>query len=87
MGLHIEDARPTDVEVHNDAPPAADVEVDNETAPHEVGVDNEEGAPSDDRGATNLVRSLIRGAIHGEIRDTDDNEQPNEHAKIFFKLL
>jgi hypothetical protein len=21
------------------------------------------------------------------MRDTDDNEQPNEHAKIFFKLL
>ena len=87
VGLHIEDARPTDVEVHNDAPPPTDVEVDNEAAPHEVGVDNEEGAPSDDRGATNLVRSLIRGAIHGEIRDTDDNEQPNEHVKIFFKLL
>jgi hypothetical protein len=34
-----------------------------------------------------LVRSLIRGAIHGEIRDTDSNEQPNEHAKIFLKLL
>ena len=70
VGLHNEDAPAADVEVHNDAPPPADVEVHNETAPHEVGVDNEEGAPSDDRGATNLVRSLIRGAIHGEIRDT-----------------
>ena len=87
VGLHNEDARPADVEVHNDAPPAADVEVDNKAAPHEVGVDNEEGALSDNRGATNLVRSLIRGAIHGEIRDIDDNKQPNEHAKIFFKLL
>ena len=88
MGLHNEDTRPADVEVHNDAPPPPNVEVDNESAPHEVGVDNEEGAPrDDDRGVTNLVRSLIRGAIHGEIRDTDDNEQPNEHAKIFFKLL
>jgi hypothetical protein len=86
VGLHNEDAQPADVEVHNDAPPTADVKVDNETAPHEVGVDNEEGALSDDRGATNLVRSLIRGSIHGEMRDTDDNEQPNEHAKIFFKL-
>jgi len=88
VGLHNEDAPAADVEVHNDAPPPADVEVDNKSAPHEVGVDNEEGTPSDDdRGVTNLVRSLIRGAIHGEIRDTDDNEQPNEHAKIFFKLL
>ena len=76
MGLHNEDA------------PAADVEVDNESAPHEVGADNEEGALSDYyRGVTNLVRSLIRGAIHGEIIDIDDNEHPNEHAKIFFKLL
>ena len=75
VGLHNEDARPTDVEVHNDAPPPADVEVDNESPPHEVGEDNEEGAPSDDDcGVTNLVRSLIRGAIHGEIRDTNDNE-------------
>jgi hypothetical protein len=32
------------------------------------------------------VSSLIRGAIHGEITG-DNNEQPNEHAKAFFKLL
>jgi hypothetical protein len=72
VGLHNEDAQPADVEVHNDAPPPADVEVDNEAAPTEVGVDNEEGTPNDDSGATNLVRSLIRGAMHGEIRDTDE---------------
>ena len=75
MGLHNEDAPAADVEVHNDAPPPADVEVDNKSTPHEVGVDNEEGAPSDDDcGVTNLVRSLIRGAIHGEVRDINDNE-------------
>ena len=83
--LHNEVMQPVDVEVHNDVPLPADVHVDNEATPPEAGVDNEEDAPSDDCGATNLVRSLIRGAIHGEIRDT--NEQPNEHAKIFFKLL
>ena len=33
-----------------------------------------------------LVSSLIRGAIHGEITGAN-NEQPNEHAKAFFKLL
>jgi hypothetical protein len=32
------------------------------------------------------VSSLIRGAIHGEITG-DNNEQPNEHVKAFFKLL
>jgi len=68
--------QPADVEVHNDIPVAADVHVYNEATPD---------AQSDGYGATNLVSSLIRGAIHGEIRDT--NEQPNEHAKIFFKLL
>jgi hypothetical protein len=33
-----------------------------------------------------LVSSLIRGAIHGHITGAN-NEQPNEHAKAFFKLL
>jgi hypothetical protein len=88
VGLHNQDARPADVEVHNDAPPPANVEVDNKAAAQEVGEDNnEESAPSEDHGAPRFVRSLIRGAIHGEIRDTDNNEQPNEHAKIFLKLL
>jgi hypothetical protein len=32
------------------------------------------------------VSSLIRGAIHGEITYAN-NEQSNEHAKAFFKLL
>jgi hypothetical protein len=32
------------------------------------------------------VSSLIRGAIYGEITGAN-NEQPNEHAKVFFKLL
>ena len=77
--------QPADVEVQNNAAPPTDVQVENQAAPPESGVDNEEGAPSDDRGATNLVRSIIRGIIHGEIKDTD--EQPNEYAKIFFKLL
>ena len=70
--LHNEVMHPVDVEVHNDVPVAADVHVYNEATPD---------AQSDGYGATNLVSSLIRGAIHGEIRDT------NEHAKIFFKLL
>ena len=77
--------KPADVEVQNNAAPPTDVQVENQAAPPESGVDNEEGAPSDDRGATNLVRSIIRGIIHGEIKDTD--EQPNEYANIFFKLL
>ena len=85
VGLHNEIVQPADVEVHNDIPVAADVHVYNEATPPETAVDNEEDAQSDGYGATNLVRSLIRGAIHGEIRDT--NEQPNEHVKIFFKLL
>ena len=85
VGLHNEIVQPADVEVHNDVPVAADVHVYNEATPPETAVDNEEDQQSDGYGATNLVRSLIRGAIHGEIRDT--NEQPNEHAKIFFKLL
>jgi hypothetical protein len=33
-----------------------------------------------------LVSSLIRGAIHGEISGAN-NEQLNEYAKAFFKLL
>ena len=84
--LHNQDARPADVEVHNDAPPPIDVQVANEVTSQEIGDDNnEQGAPSEELGATNMVRSLIRAAICGEI--TDDNEQPNEHAKIFLKLL
>lgn len=56
------------------------VGVDNkEVATLDVGVDCEEG------GATNMIRSLIKGAIQVDIIDTD-NEEPNQHAKIF-KLL
>ena len=85
--FHNEDAGPSDVQVHNDYPAAADVQVqnDDEGAPHDSGVDNEEGgAPSEDDEASNLIKSLIRGEIRGEI--IDENE-PNEEAKIFFKLL
>ena len=88
VGLYNQDVHPADVEVHNDAPPPANVEADNKATAEEVGDDNnKESTPSEDHGATHLVRSLIRGAIHGEIIDIDDNEQPNKHAKIFLKLL
>ena len=79
---------PAGVEVHNNAPPPANVESDNEAATEEAREDNNiESTPSEDHGATHLVRSLIKGAIHVEIIDTDNNEQSNEHANTFLKLI
>jgi hypothetical protein len=46
---------------------------------------NEDGI-GDGGSIKDLVSLLIRGAIHGEITGAN-NEQPNEHAKTFFKLL
>jgi hypothetical protein len=43
-------------------------------------------APGDGGSITDLVSSLIRGAIHGEIIGTN-NEESNECANTFFKLL
>jgi hypothetical protein len=45
-----------------------------------------EDATGDSGSVKDLVSSLIRGAIHGEITGAN-NERPNEHAKAFFKLL
>jgi hypothetical protein len=82
-----EDAGPSNVQVHNDDPTTANVQVqnDDEGAPHDSVVDNEEGgAPREDDEASNLIKSLIRGEIQGEIGNEDE---PNEQAKVFFKLL
>jgi len=47
-------------------------------------IDDDDDDDVDDRaGTTELLHSLIRGTIRGEI----DEEQPNEMAKKFFKLL
>jgi hypothetical protein len=46
----------------------------------------DEDATGDGGFVKDLVSSLIRGAIHEEITGAN-NEQPNEHAKAFFKLL
>jgi hypothetical protein len=45
-----------------------------------------EDAIGDGGSVKDLVSSLIRGAIYGEITGAN-NEQPNEHTKAFFKLL
>jgi hypothetical protein len=75
IGLLNEDAPPDVVGLHNDGTPPDFV------------VDSEEGAPSDDHAATHtMIRPLIKGTIHEEIMEPD-NEQPNKHAKIFLKLL
>ena len=49
--------------------------------------DNTEGLgpTGDGAGMNDLISSLIKGAINGDIISTD--EVPNEHAKKFFKLL
>ncbi|WVZ49340.1 hypothetical protein U9M48_000708 [Paspalum notatum var. saurae] len=39
----------------------------------------------DGAGINEMLSTLIKGAIHGEIKSTD--EQPNEQAKKFFRLL
>ena len=44
---------------------------------------DDDGDTSDRAGSEHLIKSLIRGAIHGEINE----EQPNEKAKKFFQLL
>jgi hypothetical protein len=85
--FHNEDARPSDVQVHNDDPTLEHVQVQNhdEGGTHDSGVGNEEGgAQSEDDEASNLIKSLIRGKIQGEIGDEDET---NDHAKVFFKLL
>lgn len=47
-------------------------------------IDGDDDVDTSDRAGTdNLIKSLIRGAIHGEINE----EQPNERAKKFFQLL
>jgi len=84
LGLHNEVGDGSDA-----SPEAGEVQVQHDTPPgHTEEVNEDAPAPSEDEGhgATGLVRSLIRGTMHGEIRD-DDNEPPNEHAKIFWKLL
>jgi hypothetical protein len=48
--------------------------------------DCNEDATGDGGSIKYLVSSLIRGAIHGEITGAN-NEEPNEQAKAFFKLL
>lgn len=53
----------------------------------ELDEDNACDEGTGDGGSINdLVSSLIRGAIHGEIIGTS-NEEPNESAKTFFNLL
>ena len=46
-------------------------------------IDDDDDDVDDRAGTTELLHSLIRGTIRGEI----DEEQPNEMAKKFFKLL
>ena len=48
-------------------------------------VDNE-GGTGDRDSVKDMMESLIRGLIHGEIMGTE-SEEPNESAKTFFKLL
>jgi hypothetical protein len=43
------------------------------------------GATGDGDGMKELISSLIQGAIHGEIISID--EDPNERAKKFYRLL
>jgi hypothetical protein len=45
-----------------------------------------DGATSDGASMKDLVSTLIRGAIHGEIVGKN-SEEPNDQAKSFFKLL
>jgi hypothetical protein len=45
-----------------------------------------DGVTSDGASMKDLVSTLIRGAIHGEIVGKN-NEEPNDQAKSFFKLL
>ena len=49
------------------------------------GVGNED-ATGDRDSMKEMINSLIRGAIHGEIIG-NETEEPNESAKKFFKLL
>jgi hypothetical protein len=48
-----------------------------------LAIDDDDDVVDDRAATTELVHSLIRGSIRGEI----DEEQPNEMAKKFFKLL
>jgi hypothetical protein len=54
------------------------------------GNDSDEDCNEDETGdcgsVKDLVSSLIKGAIHGEITG-GNNERSNEHTKAFFKLL
>jgi hypothetical protein len=45
-----------------------------------------DGATGDCDSMRNLVSSLINGAIHEDIMDSE-TEEPNGSAKTFFKLL
>jgi hypothetical protein len=48
-----------------------------------IDVDDDGDTSDDSAGSEHLIKSLIRGAIHGEINE----EQPNEKARKFFQLL
>jgi hypothetical protein len=59
-----------------------------EDAPLDFGEDNQEVESSYNPAATRtMIRSIIRGHVVGRIYEEPGNEQPNEHAKIFLKLL
>ena len=83
-----EGGTPPDIGVPNeDAPPDDDVQSP-VAAPLDFGVDNEEVESSDNPAATrSMIRSIIRGHVVMRINEEPGNEQPNEHAKIFLKLL
>ena len=46
----------------------------------------DDGKIGDAPASKELISALIRGAIHGELTGSGD-EEPNESAKIFFKLF
>ena len=46
----------------------------------------DDGETGDAPASKELISALIRGAIHGELTGSGD-EEPNESAKIFFKLF
>jgi hypothetical protein len=73
-------------DVHNEGG-APDFGLDNDGA-QDLGIDNEEGEQSEDHAATNtMIHSIIKGATRGEISEEPGNEEPNEHAKIFFEII
>ena len=74
-----------DDDVQNPVAAADNIE---EYAPLDFGEDNQEVESSYNPAATRtMIRSIIRGHVVMRINEEPGNEQPNEHAKIFLKLL